>query len=54
MGKATGNVCLYLLSPEDTSCEGGECRYPKAVRRCKAVLWLCVSILVGVGLGRLC
>lgn len=58
MGKAIGNICRYLLLPEDTSCEGMGCLkqlcHSRAAGACKAVLWLGASILFGVGLGQLC
>ena len=54
MGRTTGEIWRYLLLPEDITCEGAGCLYPGTVRACKAVLWIGVSILVGVGLGRLC
>lgn len=53
MAESTRNMCLYLLLPEDTSCEGDDCPHPKALRTCKGVLWFCLSLLAGLGLDRL-
>lgn len=54
MDRGVGNMCRYLLLPEDISCEGAGIHYPASVRACKAVLWIGLSILVGLGLNRLC
>ena len=48
------DVCRYLLLPEDSACHGAECSYPKPLRACKALLWIGLSVLAGLGLDRLC
>lgn len=53
MTKPNKNVFLYLLMPEDSAGAGDDCLQPMVLKAGKAILWLCLSVLAGLGLDRL-